>query len=103
MIEREWRSDVSASGERDEANAVIWPLRDELLHGVLRDEKPVHALAIHDEVFRLHATRKVDCDDDVDAARAYAGFAFGFLRTSQCEDEERQRDPSHRHHKCPSA
>ena len=58
VIQRHWRSDVSAPGERDQPDAVVRTFVNEFLQNLFGDINAADALAFT-KILRRHAARKI--------------------------------------------
>ena len=89
VIERERADQVGRAGERDDADAVVGPVFDELRDDGLHDVNAVGRLAVELEVERLHRAGHVQREHDVDAAGLHFGAAVAELRPRQADHHQR--------------
>ncbi len=90
VVERERRLEKRAPGERDEADAILGKLSDEIANGELRALEPI---GLH--VGREHALRRIHGEEDVHAAPVSLFPSISELRTR--ERDRSEHDAAHDH------
>ena len=92
MVQSERTHEIRSRRERDETDAVVGTLIDELGDHRLDYRDAVDADVTDLEIKRLHGTRNVKCKNDVDSVRGDGSLTIRALRAGQPDDHKSRRN-----------
>src|ERR1700733_4259457 len=92
VVQSERTYEIRSRGERDQTDAVVGTLIDELGDHRLDHRDAVDADITDLEIECLHRTRNVECKNDVDSVRGDGSLTIRALRAGQPDDHEGRRD-----------
>src|SRR5207244_12384953 len=81
MVQRKRGRDVSLAGKSNQPNAIGWASFNKFLEHVFCDSEAIHSVATQPEIFRFHAAREIERNDNINATGLDGCFAFDQLRT----------------------